>query len=121
MNQLPDAVNLQIQTTRDRSDELSAANIRASVSLAALESGEHRVPIQVELPDQRSQLLWVKPTNVSVTLEPEVTQVFTPTVKILDINSLPIGYSLSEITISPQTISLTGPKSQIDRIREVRD
>lgn len=120
MSQLPATVNIQAQTTQDRVDELSAANIQANISLESLDAGEHRVPVQVQMPDSRSQLMWVKPTNISILLEPEVTQVFTPTVKILDINTLPIGYSLSGISLSPQTVVVKGPKSQVDRIREVR-
>lgn len=120
MSEIPNTVNVQIQTTRDRIGEISATNLRASISLEDLEAGEHRVPIMVEIPDQSSQLLWVKPTNINLLVEPEVTQVFRPTVKILDMGSLPIGYSLSEISLSPQTINVIGPKSQIEKIREVR-
>ncbi len=120
MTELPAVVDIQIQTTQDRIDELSVANIQASVNIVGLEPGEHRVPVQVQLPDSRSQLMWVKPTNINVVLEPEVTEVFTPTVKILDISNLPIGYSLSEISLSPKTVMIKGPKSQVERIREVR-
>ncbi len=120
MSQIPATVNVQIQTTRDRIDELNAANIRASISVEGLGSGDHRVPVQVEMPDLGSQVVWVKPTNLNVLLEMEVSQIFTPTVKVLDISSLPIGYSLSEITVSPQTLTVRGPKSQIDNIREAR-
>ena len=120
MSEIPAVVNVQIQTTRDRIDELNAANIRASISVEGFGPGDHRVPVQVEMPDLRSQVVWVKPTNMNVLLETEVTQIFTPTVKVLDISSLPIGYSLSEITVSPQTLTIQGPKSQIENIREAR-
>lgn len=120
MTDLPAVVDVQVQTTQDRIDELSVANIQANVNIVGLEPGEHRVPVQVQLPNSRSQLMWVKPTNVNLILEPEVTEVFTPTVKILDISNLPIGYSLSEISLSPETVMVKGPKSQVERIREVR-
>ena len=120
MSQLPKTVDVLVQTTEDHSDELNATNIKTSLSLSNLESGEHRVSITVEMPDRRSQLVWVKPTNINIILEREITRSFTPSVKILDISSLPVGYSLSEISISPETVSISGPESLIEAVREVR-
>ncbi len=119
MSQIPDSVDVQIQTTRDRLDILNAENVNAEIDLSRLELGEHRVDVQVILPDRRSQALWVKPTSLTLVLEPEITREMIPTIRFEDINSLPIGYSVSEVTMMPSLVAITGAAAIVESVEDV--
>jgi len=120
MSEIPETANIKVQTTRDRLADLSTATIRAEVDLGNLPAGVHRVPVEVSLADERAQVISVVPDFVNVALEPEISVEVTPTVNILDSEALPFGYTLGEISISPETVILDGPESLVEEVVEVR-
>jgi YbbR domain-containing protein len=97
---------------------MDVSSVRAELPLMGLEEGVHQVPVQVTLADQRSQLISVTPAFVNVTLEPDLTVVLTPTLSILDLDTLPPGYAVGDVTLSPQTITVRGPQSLVEKIAE---
>jgi YbbR domain-containing protein len=120
MSEIPETADVKVQTTRDRLAELSPPTVRAEVDLENLPAGIHRVPVEVSLADERAQVMSVVPDFINVVLEPEISVEMTPTVKILDPEALPFGYTLGEINISPETVLLDGPESLVEEVVEVR-
>jgi diadenylate cyclase len=120
MNDVPETINVQVQTTHDRIADLDAESVRADLNLADLTTGVHRVPIKVALADPRAQLVSLSPDFVDVTLAPHATLTFTPTIVIPDLDSLPLGYAVGELSITPEAITVQGPLSLVKRVVEVR-
>ncbi|MFC2055900.1 YbbR-like domain-containing protein, partial [Chloroflexota bacterium] len=120
MSEIPETANVNVQTTRERLAELSAATVRAEVDLENRPAGVHRVPVEVTLADERAQLMSVVPDFINVALEQEISVEVTPTVKILDPEALPFGYTLGEVSVSPEIVVLIGPESLVEEVVEVR-
>jgi YbbR domain-containing protein len=120
MNTLPSTVNVELQTTRDRSQTLTAASLQAGLDLLELPAGVHSAPVQVAAADPSVQVLSVTPKSVDVSLEQELTRQITPTVMIGDLKSLPPGYAVGEPALAPQQLGLSGPTSLVERVATAR-
>jgi YbbR domain-containing protein len=118
MSELPPSVSVSLQTTQDLGENLDVSSVQARLLLEGLEAGVHQVPVDVTLADQRSQLVSVDPAFVNVTLEPELSMTLTPTLTILDLDTLPPGYAVGDVVVSPETIDVRGPQSQVEKIVE---
>jgi diadenylate cyclase len=117
---VPNSVTVRAQTTADRLSELDTASARATVSLNGLDAGVHRVPVNVTLADPRAQVITVTPSDIDITLEMIATRTLTPTVDVLDLQSLPPGFALGEVQLSPETVTVRGAQSLVEAIAEAR-
>ncbi len=90
------------------------------MDLENLTAGVHRVPVEVTTDDERVQVVTVDPNFVDVTLEPFVSIDVAPTYSITDPETLPLGYKLGDISLSPQTIIVKGPEQFVEQVNEVR-
>lgn len=117
---IPATVQVRIQSTQSRIENMDASSVRAELSLDNLSAGVHLVPVQVTLADRFSQVLAVQPAQVNVTLEPELSLTLTPTVKILNLDTLPPGYAIGAIQVMPQTVTVKGAKSLVEMVTEAR-
>jgi diadenylate cyclase len=120
MSAPPATVNVELQTTRDRIGELTAASLLAELNLLGLPAGVHSVPVQVSAADPSVQVLSVTPVNLDMSLEQELTRPITPTVMIADLNSMPTGYVVGEPALSPASLSLSGARSLVESVAEAR-
>jgi diadenylate cyclase len=117
---IPSTVQVRIQSTQNRIENMDASSVRAELPLDGLGAGVHLVPVRVTLADRFSQVLAVQPAQVNVTLEPELSLTVTPTVKILNLDTLPPGYAIGAIQLIPQTVTIRGAKSQVETVAEAR-
>jgi diadenylate cyclase len=117
---VPNSVPVRAQTTTDRLNELDAASARATLSLMDLDAGVHRVPVEVTLADPRAQVISVTPADIDITLEVIATRTLTPTVDVVDLQSLPPGFALGEVQLSPETVTVRGAQSMVEQVAEAR-
>jgi diadenylate cyclase len=117
---VPSSVTVRAQTTADRLSELDAASARATVSLTGLDAGVHRVPVDVTLADPRAQVISVVPADIDVTLEVIISRTLTPTVEVVDLGSLPPGFALGDVQLSPETVTVRGAQSLVEQVAEAR-
>ncbi|MGE6368331.1 CdaR family protein [Planococcus kocurii] len=88
------------------------------VDLRNLPMGEHQVPIQTEnLSEQLT--VRVDPAFVNVVIEERVSQEFRVDPEINE-RMLADGYILDNVSVDPETVIVTGPKSMIDAISFVK-
>ena len=120
MDEIPETVRVRVQSMRDRADLLDPATSRAELALEGLSAGAHNVPFNVTTADPHAQVLLVRPSALSVQLEPQVTAMLTPTVQIPDLNQLPPGYTVGPVSLSPPVVSVTGPQSEVQKIKEAQ-
>ncbi len=119
-NDLPDSVNVQVQTTDDRMGDLSISSATAELDLTGLAPGVYSIPVEVTFTDPFVQTLSVKPKSVDTTLEQILTKKVVPDVTITDLSLLPTGYVVEDVSLSPSQISVSGPQSKLDQVASAR-
>lgn len=115
-SEIPDTITVVVQATEDRLEQLNLGNINAELDLSGLDAGTHQIPVEVQLVDERVQLISVTPSVVSVFLEDYVSRNLEVNVVILDEGSLPFGYELGTVTTSPETILIQGQESLVNQV-----
>jgi diadenylate cyclase len=120
MSSLPETVNVELQSTRDRIGTLNTSSLRAELNLMGLPAGVHSVPVKVSVAYPQAQVLSVIPPSLDVTLEQELRREITPTVMIVDLNLMPPGYVVGEPAVAPGSLSLSGPRSLVERVATAR-
>jgi YbbR domain-containing protein len=92
-----------------------------TVDLQSADEGEHIVPLSpanVRIPRATGlEVLSVRPARITLRLERSVTREVTVTVTLQGDPAQ--GFEVYRKTASPATVLLIGPRSRIDRIREV--
>jgi len=119
-SELPNAVVVGVQTTQDIASEMDRGSVTAEVDLSELPTGVHQVPVEVNLADLRVQMKSVSPSSVNVTLESITSEDLVPNPVIIDPGSLPVGYSLGEISTSPETVLVQGQESLVSQVVQAR-
>jgi len=120
MNQPPSTVKVQVRTMEDRLDLLDSSSVRAELPLANLSAGAHPVTVLATTADTFAEIISVNPRSSNVVLEPLLNRILTPTVTIMDLNDLPPGFALKDMSVSPPTVSVSGPESQVEMVNEAR-
>ena len=93
-------------------------SVRALVDLTNIEAGEHTLPVQIQIVPRLVRLVSQEPEQITVQLEPLVTQSFTITTQLT--GSPPTGYQAASPVITPSTAVVTGPESQVSKVKELR-
>ena len=99
--------------------QLSSANLEATLDLSGNRPGPLSVPIRPEslnLP-QDVEVVTIDPAVVSLTLEQRRGGVVP--IRPFTVGELPPGYQIGEITVTPDRAELTGPASFIKNVDEV--
>jgi len=120
INEVPEKVSVEIQTTKDRADGQEIASITATIDLSNISAGAHQVPVDVTFTDPAVKLISVIPSYVNVSLEDKISKELEPNVVIQDPGSLPVGYTLGDITTSPETVLVQGQESLVSQVVQAR-
>lgn len=92
--------------------------VRAVADFSGLGAGTHNVEVEVQLSLRTAKLVSVSPRLVNITLE----NLATRSMQInLSRNGEPaIGFQLEAPVLSQETVLVSGPESQVARVRQVR-
>jgi YbbR domain-containing protein len=96
-----------------------ATNYEAYVDLTDYEEGTHQVLVQHRnLPDQ----LTVKtdPEKVTITIEEKVSRLVPVDIQVINDSKLPLGYAYETPLVNPKSITVTGAKSQVNKIALIK-
>ncbi len=93
-------------------------SIRAWVDLSNLTTGTHVVPVQVQITPPLVRIVSQDPAQLNITLDTIVTQVFP--VNLIVRGNPPVGYQVQTPQINPPEVTITGPKSEVNKVNEVR-
>jgi YbbR domain-containing protein len=120
MGEYPTEVNLTVEAPRSIWESLNSnsASIRAWVDLSAIGPGEHTLPVQVQIGLNLARKIRQDPEQVNLTLETVLSQVMP--VQLLTSGEAPLGYEVKPPVLDPQQVTVSGPSSLINRVREVR-
>lgn len=92
--------------------------VRAVADLTGLAPGEHAVPIQIQIGIRPAAIRTYSPRTLQITLEELVSRRFAVTV--LQRGELGVGYQSGKPVVTPEQVVVSGPKSAVDRVAEVR-
>ncbi|MDQ4077130.1 MAG: CdaR family protein [Chloroflexota bacterium] len=102
-------------------DELAPDDLVAYVDLAGAEPGRRQVEVVVErqpfAPSLR--LLSTNPNRITVELDEQLTREFPVEVIVPDVGTIASNYQVLTPTVSPPTLTITGPRAQVEPIEEV--
>lgn len=119
-SEIPKQINLSLRAPGSVWEKLltESNEIRAILDLSGLSNGVHTLEIQIQIPIGPVRIISTTPQTVSVTLETLATRSFPVELNIL--GEPAIGYQAGQLTISPKDIVVSGPQSQVDRIKQVQ-
>ena len=120
VNDINQNVNIKIQGKRYDISRLDSQDFYASVDLSEVTSaGKYNVTLEVfAKTNEDYTLLEVEPKTLSLEIDKIITKEFPITGTAPDI-SLPEGFYADDVTTSPETISVTGSASMLDKIERI--
>lgn len=90
-------------------------NFDVFVDVRGLEEGEHTVKLKHErIPDELD--VFIEPSSVDITIEERGTEELDVTVEYINLEEMPAGYELGDVTIDPAVVTVTSSKSVIDQL-----
>lgn len=113
-------VTLRLSAPRSVWEQLntSATPIRALVDLSGYGPGTHTVPVQIQLGVTPVRVVSYTPRTVTLTLE-ELSTITLP-IEIVRKGEPAIGYEAGEPNADLTSATVSGPKSLVDRVRQLR-
>ncbi|MGN0669327.1 MAG: YbbR-like domain-containing protein [Oscillospiraceae bacterium] len=120
VNDINQTVNIKIQGKRYDISRLDSQDFYASVDLSEVTSaGKYNVTLEVfAKTNEDYTLLEVEPKTLSLEIDKIITKEFPITGTAPDI-SLPEGFYADDVTTSPETISVTGSASMLEKIERI--
>lgn len=120
VNDINQTVNIKIQGKRYDISRLDSQDFYASVDLSDVTSaGKYNVTLEVfAKTNEDYTLLEVEPKTLSLEIDKIITKEFPITGTAPDI-SLPEGFYADDVTTSPETISVTGSASMLEKIERI--
>lgn len=91
--------------------------ISAMVNLSGLGAGEHSIAPTVQVDARPVQVVSISPETINFTLEQLVTNKMA--IELRQTGNLPIGYQTGDPTLSITDVEVVGPKSQVERVKNV--
>jgi YbbR domain-containing protein len=118
--QLLQRVQITLRAPRSVWDKFSAgeATLRAVADMTGLGSGEHIVPVQIQISARPVRVISVSPHTLDVVLEPLVTRDMP--VEVTFIGEAAIGYEVGAPVIDPASVVVSGPQSIVSKVDHIQ-
>ncbi|SET20735.1 CdaR family protein [Anaerobranca gottschalkii] len=111
----PSTVDIVIRGSQDVINSLVNREHKATVDVRGLDEGIHNLPVSTSLTGGVVQN--IKPNYITVIVDPILTQEFP--ISLTTEGELPGGLVLKDVLLTPNTITLTGPKGELERVSKV--
>lgn len=117
---LPEKISLTLRAPTSIWDSLIAQKVpvRAIMDLSGLGEGSHTVPIQVQIGIKPVEIRSYSPRSATIDMEILQTRQFD--VRVINQGSLAVGYQSNPPVLSESTVLVSGAKSYVDKVMEVR-
>ncbi|WP_158217654.1 CdaR family protein [Lottiidibacillus patelloidae] len=117
---LPEKISIYLEGSESLITKAKlATNYEAYVDLNGYKEGTHQVPVMHRnIPGQ----LTVKtdPEHVTITIEEKVSKLAPVEVQVINESKLPLGYAYETPIVYPNSITVTGAKSQVNKIALIK-
>jgi len=120
ISEIPDTVSLTLRAPASIWTRMitEKAPVRALLDLSGLQSGEHTVPVQIQVGIKPVDVVSYNPRSVSLKLEALSTLSYE--IKVITRGALPVGYQSEEPQLSETSATVCGAKSRVDQVAEVQ-
>lgn len=110
------AARVRIRTEADRWNTLNNSNFQVIADLGGLSEGEHTINLVglTQVPNVR--IIAIDPPTIQVRLEKVRTVALNVRVRVLD--EAPLGYEIKTPQVTPPTVNVTGPQSNVERVND---
>jgi YbbR domain-containing protein len=114
---MPEVTGIRYVAPVDAANRLSSASFTATVDLASVDPRSTApyvsVPVVVTATDPRVQVVDYSPQRVQIRIDPLVDATVPV---VVDRGTLPEGLSASAAVAVPSEVTVTGPRSQVERV-----
>lgn len=109
---------ITVLALEDTWEELESNDFEATIDLLGLEAGQHKVPVTVTTLKEGVTILKVEPESITINLQEIAERKIRVRVKVLDQESIPLGYISRLPVATPEQITVTGPKTSVEEVAE---
>lgn len=113
---LPDKATVKIKGSPKVINNIRPDEFKAYVDLSGKKAGENVVKINVD-PPPGVEIVDIIPKTARLNIDRKDVRSFA--VKTKTIGSLPVGYNLGNISLSANNVLIEGPKTELDKIKDV--
>lgn len=117
----PQSITVNVRVSGKKSDvgKINSSNISAILNLSGYGEGQVRIPVSTSLIGQTGgvRIEGIYPPEILLTLDKLVSKKMDITVNTF--GSLPENYVLGNITKSPQSVSVNGPRTWVNEVDRV--
>jgi YbbR domain-containing protein len=119
-NKVPATIEVTLRAPQSVWERLTAQgnSIRAFLDLSGLSAGEHVVNIKVQVTVRPTQTVLINPTVATVILEPFATQTLHINLSLSGQSAT--GYRAGDAVLDPSEVTISGPKSLVDKAKRAR-
>ena len=116
----PTSIDVTLRAPQSVWEKLTAQenSVRAFLDLSGLGPGEHEVQIKVQVAERPMQIVLTNPITTTVILEPYATQTLPINISLSGQSAT--GYRAGDATLDPIQVTISGPKSLVDRAIRAR-
>ncbi len=115
---VPGEVKVQARALSTTWEKLKGSSFEATLDLQGLEAGAHEVPVTTRATEPGVAILGIEPASASVNLEQIAERKVHVRGKVLDEESIPLGYISRLPTVTPEQIVIRGPKAAVSQVAE---
>ena len=115
---VPSTCRVRLRALASTWEGIKPEELQATVDLAELRAGQHEVPVTIQTLNEDVVLLSTDPAQVTVTLEETDSRRVRVKVRVLDEESVPLGYTSGLPVVSPEQVTVSGAKTQVAQVSE---
>lgn len=117
-NPVQTEVKIRIRALANIWEQLKPESFEATVDLQGLTAGQHEVPVSITTLEKSVAVLSVEPSHIIINLEEITERKIRVRVKVLDEESIPLGYISRLPAVTPEQITISGPKTAVAQVAE---
>lgn len=120
LGEIPKQARLTLQAPRSIWEKLNGnpSLVKVWIDLTGLGPGEHTVPVKAEVNIRPIRYFTIDPEQIRLTLEP--LQKRSAPVDLVMSGNLPLGYRSSVAQLTPTAVTVSGPESAVEQVKQVR-
>jgi YbbR domain-containing protein len=115
---VPAECKVRLRALASTWQELKPEDFEATVDLDQLQAGQHEVPVMIKTLKDGVVLLGAEPAQVTINLAETDTRRVRVRVKVLDQESVPLGYTSGLPLASPDQVTISGAKDLVAQVAE---